>query len=293
VAGEDASVAGQGASLAGEGRSVAGEGASVAGEGAAASSGEAAVGAVPPIRREVLVDADPAVAFEVFTRRIGLWWPIAEKSVYGAGGTVAFAGGQIIEQSPDGRRAVWGTVTRWEPPGVVAFTWHPGHTRERASHVQVAFAAAGPQTLVTVTHTGWDVFADPAAARAEYDHGWPIVLDHYQQQAGKRDDDGSGETWVALLHRPGPSAPQEGSIRQDPRFAEHFAFLTRMREAGYLVAAGPLTDTAADGMAILRLPGTGQAGHAALLATVDDASVVHGLLAVTVRPWRVILQARS
>jgi len=248
---------------------------------------------VPPIRREVLVDADPAVAFEVFTARIGLWWPIAEKSVYGAGGTVAFAGGQIIEQSPDGQRVVWGTVTRWEPPARVAFTWHPGHAPERASHVEVAFAAAGPQTLVTLTHTGWDVFADPAAARAEYDHGWPIVLDRYQEQAGKHDDESGGETWVALLHRPGPTAPQQGSILEDPRFADHFAFLTRMREAGYLVAAGPLTDATAEGMAILRLPGTGQAGHATLLATLDDASVVQGLLAVTVRPWQVMLQAQS
>ena len=272
--------------MTGEGTAVTGDGAGVTGEGAAAS-------AIPPIRREVLVDADPAVAFEVFTAGIGLWWPIAEKSVYGAGGTVAFAGGQIVEQSPDGQRAVWGTVTRWEPPTRVAFTWHPGYAPERASHVEVAFAAAGPQTLVTLTHTGWDVFADPADARAEYDRGWPIVLDRYQEQAGKRDGEGSGETWVALLHRPGPTAPRQGPVLEDPRFAEHFAFLTRMREAGYLVAAGPLTDTAAEGMAILRLPGTGQAGHATLLATLDDASVVQGLLAVTVRPWQVMLQAQA
>jgi uncharacterized protein YciI len=276
---------GDGAAATGEGAAVKGDGAAVAGEGAAAST-------VPPIRREVLVDADPAVAFEVFTARIGRWWPIAEKSVYGAGGTVAFAGGQIIEQSPDGQRSVWGTVTRWEPPTGVAFTWHPGHAPERASHVEVAFAAAGPQTLVTLTHTGWDVFADPAAARAEYDRGWPVVLDRYQELPGKRDDVDNEETWVALLHRPGPTAPREGPILEDPRFADHFAFLTRMREAGYLVAAGPLTDAAGEGMAILRLPGTGQAGHAALLANFDDASVVQGLLAVTVRPWQVMLQAQ-
>ena len=92
---------------------------------------------------------------------------------------------------------------------------------------------------------------------------------------------------------PRPTAPTEGPLVEDPRFAEHFAFLTRMREAGYLVAAGPLTDTVAEGMAILRLPGTGQAGHAALLATLDDASVVQGLLAVTIRPWQVMLQAQS
>jgi hypothetical protein len=71
------------------------------------------VSAVPPLRREILVDADPATAFEVFTARIGQWWPLAELSVYGAGATVEIA--------------------------------------------------------------------DPAAARAEYDQGWTMVLDRYRE----------------------------------------------------------------------------------------------------------------
>ena len=75
---------------------------------------------------------------------------------------------------------MWGTVTRWEPPTAVAFTWHPGQPAERASHVEVTFAAADGQTLVTLEHAGWEVFADPAAARAEYDQGWPVVLDRYR-----------------------------------------------------------------------------------------------------------------
>jgi hypothetical protein len=32
---------------------------------------------VPPIHREVVVDADPATAFDVFTTRLGRWWPVA------------------------------------------------------------------------------------------------------------------------------------------------------------------------------------------------------------------------
>jgi uncharacterized protein YciI len=79
---------------------------------------------------------------------------------------------------------------------------------------------------------------------------------------------------------------------QDPRFAEHVAFLARMHEQGYLVAAGPMLDAEGEGMTILRLPGTGQLGTATRLATQDDASVVAGLLAVTVRPWQVMLAAQ-
>jgi hypothetical protein len=50
-----------------------------------------------------------------------------------------------------------------------------------------------------------------------------------------------------------------------------------MREAGYLVAAGPMMDVSGEGMTILRLPGTGQLARATMLATEDDTSVAQGL----------------
>jgi hypothetical protein len=135
---------------------------------------------IPPLRREILVAADPGTAFEVFTARIGQWWPVATHSVHGAGGTVALTAGQIVERSASGASSVWGTVTRWEPPSAVAFTWHPGRDASSAGRVTVTFAAAGDQTLVTLEHAGWEVYADPAAARAEYDEGWGEVLGGYR-----------------------------------------------------------------------------------------------------------------
>jgi uncharacterized protein YndB with AHSA1/START domain/uncharacterized protein YciI len=242
----------------------------------------------PPIHREVLVDAGPEAAFKIFTAGLGRWWPLADgKGVY-CDGAVAFAGGQIIERSASGEQAVWGSVTRWEPPAVVAFTWHPGHAAERASLVEVTFTAAGAQTLVRLTHSGWETFDDPAAMRAQYENGWPTVIGAYVEHMASPTADDGADTWVALLHRPGPSA-REGSLYDDPRFAEHVAFLNRMREAGYLVAAGPLADEERAGMTVLRLPGADQLGHATILATSDDAAVVQGVLSVTVRPWQVMM----
>ena len=252
---------------------------------------EPAVNSVPPLRREIVVGTDPATAFEVFTAHIGRWWPVADLSVHGAGAAVAFSEGRIIERAPDGAIAVWGTVTRWEPAAVVAFTWHPGQPPDRASHVEVTFTAAGAQTRVTVKHSGWQVFADPAAARAEYEHGWPLVLDRYRAQVGQPPAGPQDHTWVALLHRPGPDAPAQGTVFDDPRFAGHVAFLHRMRDAGHLIAAGPLTDTPGHGMTILRLPGANQLEQATRLATQEDSSVAGGLLTVTVRPWQVMMQA--
>jgi uncharacterized protein YciI len=146
---------------------------------------------------------------------------------------------------------------------------------------------------VRLEHSGWEIFDDPAAARAEYDEGWPRVLDCYGDDVATvmAAADASAETWVALLHQPGPTAPTEGTIFDDPRFAWHVEFLGRMREAGYLVAAGPLADEPGAGLTVLRLPGAGQADKARTLATEDDQSVAHGLLAVTVRPWQVLLRA--
>ena len=129
-----------------------------------------------PIRREILVDANPDRAFVVFTEQIGRWWPVAEHSVHGEGSTVMFDSNQIVEIARGGQRTVWGTVTGWRPGERVAFTWHPSADADHASHVTVSFAAADKQTLVTLVHEGWEVFADPAAARAEYDEGWPVVL---------------------------------------------------------------------------------------------------------------------
>jgi uncharacterized protein YciI len=288
-------------------------------------------GHVPPIRREILVDADPATAFAVFTERISQWWPLEDLSVYGPGGTVGFADGQIVEQSASGDAAVWGTVYLWEPAAALAFSWHPGGPPDQATHVEVTFTQADAQTLVTLTHTGWGRFADPAGARAEYEQGWPVVLGtyrdhvaHHEQDESSRDGgsppesspvdggpaktgpvdagpaegspvDGGpgegGETWVVLLHRPGPAAPAGAALFGDPRFAEHVAFLTRMRDAGYLVAAGPLTDVPGEGMTILRLPGAGLLDRATELATKEDSSVAGGFFTVTVRPWQVMFQA--
>jgi uncharacterized protein YndB with AHSA1/START domain len=146
--------------------------------------------AVPPVRREVLVAAPRDVAFDVFTSQIASWWPFRDHSVYGEGATVAFVdpgpGARIVESKDGEPDSVWGTVTRWEPHDLVAFTWHPGHSPEAPTHVVVTFEEVGNGTLVTLEHTGWENLGERAAmARSSYETGWAFVLGEYADRAGK------------------------------------------------------------------------------------------------------------
>lgn len=89
-------------------------------------------------------------------------------------------------------------------------------------------------------------------------------------------------TWWVLRHR--PAAGIAGSVFAHPLFAEHVAFLQRLEERGWLVAAGPLPDHEGEGMTVVRLPdGT----DAVPLATVEDRSVADGLFDVEVQRWDV------
>ena len=208
---------------------------------------------LPPIRRQVVVPAGAELAFEVFTAEIGRWWPVADLSVYGAGTGVAFEGDRLVERGPDGTESVWGSVLHREPPHRLRLTWHPGAHPAKASEVEVTFAeVSGDLTLVTLEHRGWERFPDPAAARAEYDRGWPRVVAAYLAHvpavattevpaaASAEPGAGGGPVWLALMHTRGPAVRPGGSIFTHPDFAEHLAFLRRLRERGVLVAAGAL-----------------------------------------------------
>jgi len=144
--------------------------------------------AIEPVRKTVTVPASPQRAFELFTAGISEWWPLATHSVgqdQAAG--VVFGegvGGEITESLADGTASVWGTVTRWEPPRLVAYTWHAGTPAAEASSVEVTFTPGGPgETVVQLVHSGWEQRPDGAQARAGYETGWDPVIASYARLA--------------------------------------------------------------------------------------------------------------
>jgi uncharacterized protein YndB with AHSA1/START domain len=142
---------------------------------------DADVDTLAPLIFTVDVGCTPEAAFRYFTDDIGAWWPLATHSVGGErAATCAFeprVGGALVERTRDGATYVWGTVTQWDPPRRVSFTWHPGRSAEAAQIVDVRFTATPGGTAVTLTHDGWSVLgARGAAMRDEYRNGWRAVL---------------------------------------------------------------------------------------------------------------------
>ena len=141
---------------------------------------------VEPVRKSVTVPAAPQRAFELFTAHIQEWWPLKTHSVgledavgvtFGEG-----VGAAIIETLADGTTSAWGTITGWEPPHRVAFTWHAGTPEAEATRVEVTFTQDGPaSTVVRLVHSGWEHRPDGVSAREGYDSGWEPVIEGFAQ----------------------------------------------------------------------------------------------------------------
>jgi uncharacterized protein YndB with AHSA1/START domain len=143
-----------------------------------------------PIIKTLTLACTPTHAFEVFVHRMNQWWPLDSHSVTvehsdaatgGPAPSVAVEGhlgGSILETRTDGSTAVWGKILAYDPPRHFAMTWHPGTDPDRPTRVDVTFDALAPGgTLVTLTHSGWQVWAaDAPAKRQTYDGGWEFVF---------------------------------------------------------------------------------------------------------------------
>jgi uncharacterized protein YndB with AHSA1/START domain len=113
----------------------------------------------------VRVDVAPAVAFEVFTTEIDLWWRkgIAYRVAGKRPGVLALEpelGGRLFEeyQGPSGPAVhVAGTITAWDPPARLAFEWRGSNFAPgESTHVEVTFTATeSGATMVELVHTGF------------------------------------------------------------------------------------------------------------------------------------------
>ncbi len=139
---------------------------------------------LPPIERSVSVSWEPDAAFRRFTADFATWWPSSSHSIGGKRvKQIAFetrVGGRIYEELLDGRRFQWGTLTAWDPPRRVAFTWHPSRDESVAQDVEVRFVPEGTGTKVVLISKGWERLGERASReRKGYSIGWGSVLATY------------------------------------------------------------------------------------------------------------------
>jgi uncharacterized protein YndB with AHSA1/START domain len=131
------------------------------------------------IRKTVVLDAPLARAFEVWTRHVGRWWPLARHSVGGADATGCFiepgVGGRLYETTRAGDEHLWGRVAVWEPPRRLAYSWHPQVDLSERTMVLIMFTPLAPdRTRLSLTHSGWQPGQEER--RSTYHAGWDSVL---------------------------------------------------------------------------------------------------------------------
>jgi hypothetical protein len=139
---------------------------------------------IEPVRKRRVVPLDQQRAFDLFTERIGDWWPLRTHSIAPerARGVrfEAGIGGHVVEECDDGTEHRWAEVIAWDPPHRFALAWHPNPRPVAATVVDVRFAAAeGGGTVIELEHRGFEELGteDGTTARAGYDPGWDEVLD--------------------------------------------------------------------------------------------------------------------
>ena len=139
------------------------------------------------VSKSVTVAAAPEHAFQVFTERIGDWWPLATYAIDPSEARTARfegrEGGRVYERARSGEEADWGRVLVWEPPRRVVFSWE---ITDPATEVEVRFSSEGSGTLVELEHRGWERLGDEAESRrSSHDGGWDVVLAPYVEAAGR------------------------------------------------------------------------------------------------------------
>jgi uncharacterized protein YndB with AHSA1/START domain len=122
-----------------------------------------------PLIVEFEVGVPPAKAFDVWTRRCGMWWP-PEHTVSGDPAAITFesrAGGRIVERTRDGAEHDWGRVLDWAPPTRLRYSWHLFFEPSQATEVELTFTAVEAGTAVRLEQRGFDRLGEAGPPRRE------------------------------------------------------------------------------------------------------------------------------
>lgn len=139
------------------------------------------------VHQRVQVDCPLQEAFDLFTTRMGEWWPLQLASYGGERAREIFleprVGGRFFERFVDGDELQVGSVVACEPPRRITFTWSTADW-EGETEVEVTFTPEQEGTRVELEHRGFDRLGPVGAdVAAKFRGGWPGVLAAYAGRA--------------------------------------------------------------------------------------------------------------
>ncbi len=145
-----------------------------------------------PLRFTFDVACSAEHAFDIWTTRIGNWWPL-DHTVSGQAELVvlqAGVGGRIYERTRDGLEHDWGQVTLWEPPKQLAYLWHLGTDHSSATEVVIQFHPLSEcSTRLEIEHRGWQRLGQMGEQwRNRNRVGWTTLLPHFRAEIARGEE---------------------------------------------------------------------------------------------------------
>jgi uncharacterized protein YndB with AHSA1/START domain len=147
------------------------------------------------VRKVIDVQAPQAVAWRVFTEKMGTWWPLAHYKIGKASAVDAVieprVGGRWYERGDDGSTCDWGSVLVWEPPARLVLSWDIDanfqYDPTLKTEVEVRFLAKGDgATRVELEHRRLDRYGarrDEMRRIFDSEGDWGRLLASFAQAA--------------------------------------------------------------------------------------------------------------
>ena len=135
--------------------------------------------------KSVTLPLAPAAAFDLFTRKIAEWWPPDRRHTQDPRSEIfLLATGRFYERARDGSEVELGFVRSWDIPNRILLDFFIATSPERPTEVEIAFAARGAGTEVTVVHRPKPSSDALWSERAPlYGRSWDIVLAAFSRAA--------------------------------------------------------------------------------------------------------------
>ena len=147
------------------------------------------------VRKSMMVQASPAIAWRVFTEKMSTWWPLDHYKIGKAKAVEAIVeprvGGRWYERGDDGSTCDWGRVLVWEPPTRLVLTWDISadwqFDAKLNTEIEIRFTARGTErTFVELEHRHLDRFGerrDQMRRVFDQEGDWGKLLARFASQA--------------------------------------------------------------------------------------------------------------